>query len=115
MPIANKRQRTKRMADTPAVDRIVELVQSMQFVFRQSYELQRPIVADMCANAASVSECDLERVFDRVLDISCTDEGRALFNKLCQTFKEQYPECVKDYIRIQAETHGGGFVDEDEA
>ena len=113
MPIANKRKRTKRKADTPAFDRIVELVQSTQFVFKQSYELLRPIVADMCTNAASVSECDLERVFDRVLDISCADEGRALFNKLCQTFQTQYPECVMDYISFYDETHGSGIADGD--
>ncbi len=90
----------------PAFEHIVELVKSLQGLYRQSYELQRPIVEDMCANPDTVTERELERCFDQVLEISCTDFGMELFNRLCQTFKSRYPEAVADYIEIQNEMYG---------
>ena len=89
-----------------AFEHIVELVKSLQGLYRQSYELQRPIVEDMCANPDSVTEYELEHCFDQVLEISCTDFGMELFNKLCQTFKSRYPKAVADYMEIQNEMYG---------
>ena len=85
---------------------ISEMAKSLQRLYRQSYELQRPIVEDMFANPDSVTEHELELCFDQVLNISCTNFGMELFNKLCQTFKSRYPESVADYIEIQNEMYG---------
>ena len=69
---------TKNIADT-AEDSdfraIVELVRSLQAVYRQSYELIRPVVNDACKNPQTVDEDELAHIFDQVLNISCTDLG----------------------------------------
>ena len=85
---------------------ITEMAKSLQGLYRQSNELLRPTVEDMCANPDSVTEHDLEHCFDQVLEISCTDFGMELFIKLCQTFKSRYPESVTDYMKIQQEMYG---------
>lgn len=102
----SKRGYTKGKMRDPAFEHICELAKALQSVYKQSYELQRPIVDDMCANADNVSEDELAHCFDRVLDISCTDYGMKLFNKLCRTFKARYPVCVTEYIKIQKEVYG---------
>ena len=104
--MATKKSTRKSKKADPAFEHIVELVKSLQGLYRQSYELQRPIVEDMCANPDTVTEHDLERCFDQVLEISCTDFGMELFNRLCQTFKSRYPESVADYMEIQNDMYG---------
>lgn len=105
--MASKRKRAKGKMSDPAFEHILELVKSLQAIYKQSYSLQRPIVDDLCANADNVSERELEQCFDRVLDISCSDCGMKLFNKLCRAFKARYPVCVTEYIKIQKEVYGG--------
>ena len=102
---AKKSKRKSKKADS-AFEHIVELVKSLQGLYRQSYDLQRPIVEDMCANPDTVTEQELERCFDQVLEISGTDFGMELFNRLCQTFKSRYPESVAAYMKIQNEVYG---------
>ena len=103
---ASKRKHSKGRLSDPAFEHILELAKSLQAIYKQSYELQRPIVDGLCANADNVSERELEQCFDRVLDISCSDCGMKLFNKLCRTFKARYPVCVIEYIKIQKEVYG---------
>jgi len=103
---SSKRKHAKEKMSDPAFEHILELVKSLQDIYKQSYALQRPIVDALCANADNVSERELEQCFDRVLDISCSDCGMKLFNKLCRTFKARYPVCVMEYIKIQKEVYG---------
>ena len=98
---SSKRKHAKEKMSDPAFEHILELVKSLQAIYKQSYALQRPIVDDLCANADNVSERELEQCFDRVLDISCSD-----CNKLCRAFKARYPVCVMEYIKIQKEVYG---------
>ena len=84
----------------------MELVRSLQAVYRQSYELIRPVVNDACKNPQTVDEDELAHIFDQVLNISCTDYGMRLFTKLCNSFRSRYPECVADYIKINDELYG---------
>ena len=103
---ASKRKHSKGKMSDPAFEHILELARSLQAIYKQSYELQRPIVDDMCANVDNVSEHELEHCFDHVLGISCTDYGMKLFNKLCRAFEARYPVCVTEYIKIQKELYG---------
>ena len=103
---SSKRKHAKEKMSDPAFEHILELVKSLQAIYKQSYALERPIVDDLCANADNVSERELEQCFDRVLDISCSDCGMKLFNKLCRAFKARYPFCVMEYIKIQKEVYG---------
>ena len=93
-------------ADDPAFCAIVELAKSLQAIYRQSYELMRPIVNDACKNPQTVDEDELAHLFDQVLNISCADYGMRLFTKLCNAFRSRYPECVADYIKINDELYG---------
>ena len=94
------------IAEDPAFRAIVELVRSLQAVYRQSYELIRPVVNDACKNPQTVDEDELAHLFDQVLNIGCTDYGMRLFTKLCNAFRSRYPECVADYIKINDELYG---------
>ena len=47
-----------------------------------------------------------EHVFDRVLDVSCCSKGKRLFNRLCKSFGQIYPDCVKSYIGFDREMWG---------
>ena len=103
---SSKRKHAKEKMSDPAFEHILELAKALQAIYKQSYELQRPIVEDLCANKNSVTERELAHCFDGVLDISCTDYGMKLFNKLCRAFKARYPVCVMEYIKIQKEVYG---------
>ena len=103
---SNKRKHTRGVISDPAFEHILELAKALQAIYKQSYELQRPIVEDLCANKNSVTERELAHCFDGVLDVSCTDYDMKLFNRLCKAFKARYPECVSEYIKIQKEVYG---------
>lgn len=87
-------------------DAIVALARELNALHKQMCDLQRPVVDDVCRRADSVSEHELGHCFDSILDCACIDAGFALFNKLCDTFRSRYPECVKDYIDIYKEIYG---------
>ncbi len=99
----------------PAFREILELAKSLHAIHRQAYNLIRPLVNDACKNPQTVSEHELEQLFDQVLNISCTDFGMKLFKKLCDTFKSRYPECIEDYIKINDDLYGDGEAASDEA
>ena len=100
---------TKNIADTAedsAFREIVKLAKSLQAIYRQVYELLRPVVNDACRDPHTVDEDELAHLFDQVLNISCTDYGMRLFAKLCNSFRTCYPRCVADYIEINGELYG---------
>ncbi len=99
----------------PAFREILELAKSLHAIHWQAYNLIRPLVNDACKNPQTVSEHELEQLFDQVLNISCTDFGMKLFKKLCDTFKSRYPECIEDYIKINDDLYGDGETASDEA
>ena len=99
----------------PAFREILELAKSLHAIHRQAYNLIRPLVNDACKNPQTVSEHELEQLFDQVLNISCTDFGMKLFKKLCDTFKSRYPECVEDYIKFNDELYGDDETVSDDA
>ena len=99
-------KKVNEIAEYPAFRAIVELAKSLQAIYRQSYELIRPIVNDACKNPQTVDKDELEHLFDQVLNISCTDFGMRLFTKLCNAFRSRYPECVADYIKFNDELYG---------
>jgi len=113
--VKKKKKRTTRkttaknvadIVEDPAFRTIVELAKSLQAVYRQSYELIRPVVNDACKNPQTVDEDTLEHLFDQLLNISCTDYGMRLFTKLCDAFRSRYPKCVADYIKFNNELYG---------
>ena len=82
---------------------IFELARSLAQIVDQSHAALKPLVDDACRHPETLSQSELERLFDYVLDISSYPKGKRLFNRLCRRFKTIYPESVQDYIRIQHE------------
>ena len=89
-------------------DDILVLAQSLNGIYEQSYVLLKPVVDDVCKHPSSISENELEHLFDHVSDIYCYNKGRKLFDKLCRTFRTIYPDSVAFYIQTNHE-----FYDDD--
>ena len=85
---------------------ILALAQALNGLYEQSCTMLKPIVDDCCKHPESVDEKELEHVFDLVLDVSCCSKGKRLFNRLCKSFGQIYPDCVKDYIAFDREMWG---------
>ena len=85
---------------------ILALAQELNGLHEQSCSMLKPIVDDCCKHPETVDEKELEHVFDLVLDVSCCLKGKLLFNRLCKSFDQIYPDCVKDYIGFDHEMWG---------
>ena len=92
-----------RRKKSPDYDLLVEsissLADSMMAIYRQSYDVLLPIVDDICQRNESVTQNELEHCFDYLLNISCTDFGKKLFDRVCVTFKSKYPDSVEFYVK----------------
>ena len=87
-------------------DEMLALARALNRLHEQSCAMLKPIVDDFCGHPESVDEKELEHIFDLVQDVSCCTNGRCLFNRLCKSFGQIYPDCVKDYIGIDREMWG---------
>ena len=81
------------------VESISSLADSLMAIYRQSYDALLPIVDDICQRKESVTQNELEHCFDYLLNISCTDFGKKLFDRVCVTFKSKYPDSVEFYVK----------------
>ena len=95
------------------VENISSLADSLMAMYRQSYNVLRPIVDDICQRKESVTQNELDHCFDYLLNISCTDFGKRLFDRLCVTFKSKYPDSVDFYIKEDESLYGDGTADDD--
>ena len=95
------------------VENISSLADSLMAMYRQSYNVLRPIVDDICQRKESVTQNELDHCFDYLLNISCTDFGKRLFDRLCVTFKSKYPDSVDFYVKEDESLYGDGTADDD--
>ena len=110
----HKSTRCKKSSDFDLlVENISRLADSMMAMYRQSYDALRPIVDDMCNRKECVTQNELEHCFDYLLNISCMDFGKKLFDRLCVTFKSKYPDSVEFYIKENESLYGDGAADDD--
>lgn len=86
---------------------MLALARALNGLHEQSCSMLKPIVEDYCKYPESVGEKELEHVFDLVLDVSCCPKGKRLFDRLCKSFSQIYPDCVKEYIGFDREMWGG--------
>ena len=101
---AEKRGESKKPG---VVDKgILAMARALVGLQEQSALALRPIVDEVCGDPESVDEKELGHVFDLVLDVSCCPKGKRLFNRLCKSFGQIYPDCVKDYIGFNREMWG---------
>ena len=95
------------------VESISSLADSMMAIYRQSYDALLPIVDDICQRKESVTQNELEHCFDYLLNISCTDFGKKLFDRVCVTFKSKYPDSVEFYVKENESLYGNDAADDD--
>ena len=88
------------------VESISSLANSMMAIYRQSYDALLPIVDDICQRKESVTQNELDHCFDYLLNISCTDFGKKLFDRVCVTFKSKYPDSVEFYVKENESLYG---------
>ena len=102
-----KGTRQKESSDYDSlVESISSLANSMMAIYRQSYDVLLPIVDDICQRKESVTQNELEHCFDYLLNISCTDFGKRLFDRVCVTFKSKYPDSVEFYVKENESLYG---------
>lgn len=82
---------------------IAALARSLLQAVEQTHAALKPLVDDACRHPETLSQNELERLFDSVLGISSFPKGKRLFDRLCRRFKTIHPESVQDYIKIQHE------------
>lgn len=66
----------------------------------------KPEIAAVCLRLKQleqISEKELERLFDAIIDYCFDSEIVGLFNALCGAAEQQYPELVQDYRRYYSE------------
>ena len=68
---------------------------------QQAYAMYSPIVEELCSR--QVSEKELSHCFDYLLDFAGDDCMLELYKKLCRTFVDTYPGCIKFYINAYKE------------
>ena len=90
---------------------ILALARALNGLHEQSCSMLKPIVDDYCKHPEFVDEKELEHVFDLVLDVSCCPKGKRLFDRLCKSFGQIYPDCINAYIGFDREMWG---VEEEE-
>ena len=95
------------------VESISSLADSLMAIYRQSYVALLPIVDDICQRKESVTQNELEHCFDYLLNISCTDFGKKLFDRVCVTFKSKYPDSVEFYVKENESLYGDDAADDD--
>ena len=86
---------------------VSELAKSLVGLYEQSCAVLKPIVDDACRNPDSYSENELEHLFDQLLNVSCSRNGKRLFDQLCKRFMPIYPDAVRFYIDADKEMYGG--------
>ena len=95
------------------VESISSLADSLMAIYRQSYDALLPIVDDICQRKESVTQNELDHCFDYLLNISCTDFGKKLFDRVCVTFKSKYPDSVEFYVKENESLYGDDAADND--
>ena len=109
-----KGARRKKSSDYDLlVESISSLANSMMAIYRQSYDVLLPIVDDICQRKESVTQNELDYCFDYLLNISCTDFGKKLFDRVCVTFKSKYPDSVEFYVKENESLYGDDAADGD--
>ena len=109
-----KGARRKKSSDYDLlVESISSLADSLMAIYRQSYDALLPIVDDICQRKESVTQNELDHCFDYLLNISCTDFGKKLFDRVCVTFKSKYPDSVEFYVKENEILYGDAATDDD--
>ena len=75
---------------------IAHIIENMRQVHNETYNLYSPMVDSACK--AVLSEIELERLFDKLIDFTSDEKILLLYKKLCRRYFEIHPICVSEYI-----------------
>lgn len=68
---------------------------------QKAYEIYLPLVEEVCSR--TVSEDELSRLLDRLLDFACDEKILGLYKSVCRKYMDIYPGCIRDYIEAYRE------------
>lgn len=81
---------------------LMELVESIQQLYKQAFMFYSPIVKELC-NRNDVSQKELEYELDGMLSFCQSEDVLNLFKMLCRKFYKKYPKIVASYIMAYKE------------
>jgi hypothetical protein len=79
-----------------------KIAQSIISLNEQAYQVYLPLV-DAIIQSNSKDEKEIGHLFDRILDIACSEKGLLLYKKLCRYYWDINPNTTAFYINAYRE------------
>ncbi len=83
---------------------IEKLASQFTALNRMAYDCYKPIADDYCSR--TVSENELESVFDYMVPLCGEDKMLELFKNMCRHYIDIYPESIVFYVKLYREMFG---------
>ena len=75
---------------------IYQIAEQIAQLHQKAYEIYLPLAEDVCSR--TVSEDELSRFLDYLLDFACDEKILKLYKRVCRRYLYAYPGCIKFYI-----------------
>ena len=82
-------------------ENIYQIAEQIVQLHQKAYEVYRPLVEDVCNR--TVSEDELSRLLDYLLDFACDEKILRLYKRVCRKYLDVYRGCIGDYIKAYRE------------
>ena len=78
-----------------------QIAEQIVQLHQKAYAVYLPLVEDVCNR--TVSEDELSRLLDYLLDFACDEKILRLYKRVCRKYLDVYPDCIKFYIEAYRE------------
>lgn len=76
---------------------IYQIAEKISKLYQEAYDVYLPLVEDVCGR--EVSEDELSRFLDYLLDFACDEKILELHKKVCRRYLYVHPGCIKFYMK----------------
>ena len=80
---------------------IYQVAEQIAQLHQKAYEIYLSLVEDVCS--ITVSEDELSRFLDYLLDCACDEKILKLYKRVCRRYLYAYPGCIKFYMEAYRE------------
>ncbi len=80
---------------------IYQVAEQIAQLHQKAYEIYLSLVEDVCSR--TVSEDELSRFLDYLLDFACDEKILKLYKRVCRRYLYAYPGCIKFYMEAYRE------------
>ena len=80
---------------------IYQVAEQIAQLHQKAYEIYLSLVEDVCSR--TVSEDELSRFLDYLLDFACDEKILKLYKRVCRRYLYVYPGCIKFYMEAYRE------------